>query len=69
MVLSGLIGLAVTYYYDREDNDKLHLIMKYGLKIVGLVLVAFGTTSPVASITLCIALIVTDALQPLLKFW
>lgn len=67
--VSGLVGLAVTYYYDREDNDKLHFIMKCGLKLVGLVLVAFGTTSPAASITLCIVLIMSQALRPILDYW
>lgn len=46
LALSGLAGLAVTYYYDSEANTKMHTILKVGLKLAGLGLVATSTSMP-----------------------
>ena len=59
-MVSGLLGLAVTYYFDDAGNTKLHNILKYGLKLAGLALVAFGTTLPEASAALCLGLIAVE---------
>lgn len=69
MAGSGALGLAVTYYYDREDNVKLHNILKYGLKLVGLLLMAFSTSMPEASVTLCCILLASQLLQPAMFLW
>ena len=58
--LSGLIGLAVTYYYDDEGNDKLKNILKYGMKLVGLALVATSTSKTEASVALACAIVALD---------
>lgn len=65
---SGLIGLAVTYYYDSETNTKLHNILKYGLKLLGLGLVATSTSMPEASIALACCLIALDVFVHTLQF-
>lgn len=69
MAVSGLVGLAVTYYFDREDNIRLHNILKYGLKLVGLLLMAFSTSMPEASVTLCCILLLSQLIQPVLFLW
>lgn len=69
MAVSGLVGLAVTYYYDRDDNVKLHNILKYGLKLVGLLLMAFSMSMPEASVTLCCVLLAVQLIQPLRFLW
>ena len=58
--LSGLIGLAVTYYYDDEGNDKLKNILKYGMKMLGLGLVATSTSKAEASVALACAIVALD---------
>jgi len=69
MAVSALVGLAVTYYFDREDNVRLHNILKYGLKLAGLLCMAFGTSMPEASVTLCCLLLLTQLVQPALFLW
>ena len=59
-MLSGLVGLAVTYYYDSEGNAKMHTILKYGMKLLGLALVATSTSLPAASATLAACLVALD---------
>jgi hypothetical protein len=60
IALSGLVGLAVTYYYDSETNAKMHNILKYGLKLLGLGLVATSTSMPAVSATLAACLVALD---------
>ena len=60
---SGLIGLAMTYYYDDEGNDKLKNILKYGLMMLGLVLVATSTSMPEASAALACGMIALDVIS------
>ena len=69
MAISALVGLAVTYYFDRDDNVRLHNILKYGLKLAGLLCMAFGTSMPEASVTLCCLLLLTQLVQPVLFLW
>lgn len=57
---SGLIGLAVTYYYDDEGNDKLKNILKYGMKMLGLALVATSTSKAEASVALTCVIVALD---------
>ena len=69
LAISGLVGLAVTYYFDREDNIRLHNILKYGLKLVGLLCMAFSTSMPEASATLCCILLLSQLIHPVLFLW
>lgn len=55
--LSGLSGMALTYYYDNEDNIKLLNILKYGLMLLGLGLVYCSTSMTEASALLCVLLL------------
>ena len=57
---SGLVGLAVTYYYDSDTNTKLQNILKYGLKLLGLAMTATSTSMPEASIALACCLLALD---------
>jgi hypothetical protein len=56
MAASGLIGLAVTYYYDDPANEKLNTILKTGLQLVGLAMVALSTAAPEVSVGVAAAL-------------
>jgi hypothetical protein len=70
LLVSGLIGWAVTYYFDSEDNVKLHVILKYGLKLLGLAMVATSTSMPEVSLSLCCALLLGESLHKVaLLFW
>ena len=69
LAVSGMVGLAVTYYFDREDNIRLHNILKYGLKLAGLLCMAFSTSLPEASVTLCCILLLSQLIQPVLFLW
>ena len=55
--LSGLSGMALTYYFDDEHNIKLFNILKYGLMLLGLGLVYCSTSMAEASATLCVLLL------------
>lgn len=57
LVLSGLVGLAVTYYYDDPGNVKLNNILAHGLEVLGLLLVATSTTLPEFSVAMAVALL------------
>ena len=57
VLLSGLSGAALTYYYDDERNMKLLTILKYGLMLLGLGLVYCSTSMTEASATLCVLLL------------
>lgn len=48
LVLSGLVGLAATYYYDDPGNTKLNTILQRGLQLIGLALVATAPALPEA---------------------
>ena len=56
MAASGLIGLAVTYYYDDPANEKLNTILKTGLQLVGLAMVALSTAAPEVSVGVAAAM-------------
>eukprot|EP00884_Botryococcus_braunii_P017757 jgi/Botrbrau1/4665/Bobra.33_2s0034.3 len=60
MAVTCIIGWGVTYYFDREDNHKLHTILRYAMKLLGLGLIAFSTSVPGISLTVCLALVATD---------
>lgn len=60
MAVTCIIGWAVTYYFDREDNHKLHTILRYAMKLLGLGLIAFSTSVPGISLTVCLALVAAD---------
>lgn len=57
VVLSGLSGMALTYYYDNEGNVKLLNILKYGLMLLGIGLVYCSTSMTEASLLLCTVLL------------
>jgi len=63
MVLSGLLGLAVTYYYDDPANERLNTILKHGLQLLGLVLVALSSAAPEVSLAGALALVATRVLK------
>ena len=57
VLLSGLSGSALTYYYDNEDNVKLLNILKFGLMLLGIGLVYCSTSMTEASLALCVLLL------------
>ncbi|KAK9855139.1 hypothetical protein WJX84_006268 [Apatococcus fuscideae] len=69
LVVTGLLGLALTYYYDDAGNHKLQTILRVALQLVGLGLVAISTTLPEASAGLCCLLILLRLTPALLPFW
>ena len=56
VLVAGLAGMAVTYYYDDPANVKLNTILRHGLRVLGLALVATSTTWSRASLGLAAAL-------------
>ena len=68
-MVTGLLGLALTYYYDDAGNHKLQTILRVALQLVGLGLVAISTTLPEASAGLCCLLILLRLTPALLPFW
>ena len=63
MAASGLIGLAVTYYFDDPANEKLNTILKVGLQLVGLVMIAFSSAAPEVSVGAAAALALSHVLH------
>ena len=63
MAASGLIGLAVTYYFDDPANAKLNTILKTGLQLVGLAMIAFSTSAPEVSVGVAAALALSHVLS------
>lgn len=57
-----MVSLAVTYYYDAADHPKLHTILKWAMRLLGLGAVATSTTLPEASLTAAIVLVGGHAL-------
>lgn len=57
LVLSGLFGAALTYYYDDDTNYKLQNILKWGLMLLGGLLVYFSTSQQEASLALVLILV------------
>ncbi len=66
LTISALASFAVTYYFDSHDNYKLHNILKWSMKLLGLGAVATSTTLPEASVSAAGVLVVVDALWKLL---
>lgn len=62
LAVSAAMSLAVTYYYDAADNPKLHTILKWAMRLLGLGAVATSTTLPEASMTAAAALVGGHAL-------
>jgi len=56
MAASGLIGLAVTYYFDDPANEKLNTILKVGLQLVGLAMISLSSAAPEVSVGAAAAL-------------
>ena len=63
MAASGLIGLAVTYYYDDPANEKLNTILKTGLQLVGLAMVSLSTAAPEVSVGVAAALALSHVVR------
>ena len=45
LAVSGLVGMAVTYYFNDSHNEKLNTILKVGLQIIGVVCMMMSPTS------------------------
>lgn len=69
LVVTGLLGLALTYYYDDVNNHKLQTILRVALQLAGLGLVAVSTTLPEASAGICCLLILLRLTPALLPLW
>ncbi len=67
LLLSGLVGGAVTYYYDDDRNVKLQKLLRAGLMLIGLGLVYWSTSMTEASLVLCGLLMLSVPLNMLLQ--
>lgn len=54
LLISGLLGMAVTYYFNDNRNEKLNTILKVGLQIVGCICMFMSPTSIEAGVILTI---------------
>lgn len=52
MAASGLVGMAVTYYFNDDKNEKLNTILKVGLQICGSLCMVMSPTSIEAGVLL-----------------
>jgi hypothetical protein len=66
--LSGLTGLALTYYYNNTENHKINTMLRVALQLVGLGAVYFSGTMPEASAALCAGLLGAKALFHLRQY-
>ncbi|KAK9851855.1 hypothetical protein WJX84_007640, partial [Apatococcus fuscideae] len=69
LVATGLLGLALTYYYDDVSNHKLQTILRVALQLAGLGLVAISTTLPEASAGICCLLLLLRLIPALTPSW
>ena len=67
LLLSGLVGAAVTYYYDDDRNVKFQKLLRAGLMLIGLGLVFWSTSMTEASLVLCGLLMLSVPLNMLLQ--
>ena len=63
MAASGLVGLAVTYYFDDPANEKLNTILKVGLQLVGLAMISLSSAAPEVSVGVAAALALSHVLH------
>ncbi|KAL4444614.1 hypothetical protein ABPG77_002431 [Micractinium sp. CCAP 211/92] len=61
LALSGLAGLATTYYYNNPENRKLNTMLRVALQLVGLTSVYFSSSMTETSVALCAALLAAKA--------
>ena len=54
VVVSGLVGMAVTYYFNDSSNEKINTILQVGLQIIGCVCMVMSPTSIEAGIVLTV---------------
>lgn len=52
LVASGLVGAAITYYFNDESNEKLSTLLKVALQMFGVLIMYMSTTSPEAAVLL-----------------
>jgi hypothetical protein len=64
LILSGLLGLGITYYFDDLGNVKVNNIIKVTLKLTGLLLLYNGSTDDVVSLGMVAALGLGSLLLP-----
>ena len=69
LVASGLVGLAVTYYFDNPGNVKLMTILQVGLQLGGLALVALSTNCPEVSLSCCCLLVAWKIAPDVGAYW
>ncbi|KAI7842677.1 hypothetical protein COHA_003608 [Chlorella ohadii] len=66
--LSGLTGLALTYYYNNTENRKINTMLRVALQLVGLGAVYLSGTTPEASTALCAGLLGAKVLYHLRRY-
>jgi len=66
-LVTGLLGLAVTYWLDDTANVKLNNTVRAVLHLSGLLLVFLGTTSEPASLALIALLVASRVLAPVAR--
>lgn len=64
-LVTGLLGLGITYWLDDQENIKLNNTVSAVLHLSGLLLVYLGTTSEPASLALVAMLVASRVLAPL----
>ena len=52
LVASGLVGAAITYYFNDESNEKLNTLLKVSLRMFGVLIMYMSITSPEAGVLL-----------------
>jgi hypothetical protein len=68
LVASGLVGAAITYYFNDESNEKLSTLLKVALQMFGVFIMYMSTTSPEAAVLLiCLWMVYQSGVMP--RIW
>ena len=70
IVVSALLGLASTYYFDDPANEKLTRILKVGLQIIGLAVIYFALIQHQLAICAIVVLLTWEyVIMPVSGWW
>ena len=67
MIITGLLGLGVTYWMDDLGNVKLNTTIRVTLQLLGLLGVYSGTCSEVGSLTIIGCLVFGRVMSPFFR--
>jgi hypothetical membrane protein len=67
VIITGLLGLAVTYWMDDTSNVKLNTTIRVTLRLVGLLLVYLGISDERVGVALVVLMVASGVLAAVAK--